>query len=124
MIKEDLAGMDLDSLRELRKRLLLQRKDEVSRIAEADSPFGIQIRERKQAELDTVRSEYNSIKVLGVPDRDVILKLYAIQLRERFIMADLAVFDAQKKSLQALDSDISLCDAIVKSNESSPQRKR
>jgi len=122
--REALAAMDVESLRGHIIELREVKRENARRMGERDSPIGKRIVERLEKRLVGILSEYNGVKVSGQADRDVVLRVYAIQLHERFVRSELSSMKDSEKKNDMLDDYLKICNDTLKVKESARKRTR
>jgi len=121
---ETLASMSIDDLKKFRREILKEKVKNAERLAEASTPIGLRILERHRKELADVLKEYGEIIVRGRDAQAVVLELSGTQHRERFLNNEIANMEDAKNIAEGLDSQLAVCDDVLRSKENRAHLER
>ena len=122
--QEAYARMSDEEVADVRASLAEQRKELAPWMGSVDSHAARSLLAKRKRELDEVRKEYNGVVVVGADPTKAIMHFHAIQVRERFISADIDMMENASNLSKTLDEEMKECDRILRKRQKASEGDR
>jgi len=122
--QETLNSMPDERLKEYMVEVCVERERCAVLLRTLQSPLGQAMLDRARVRLTGILERYSKLPVIGVSDRDVIVKLAELQCSEKLVKAEIAEMEGVKDDANMLDAQHDLCNNVIHTRDRSVRTSR